>query len=325
MRKKIIGLIFAGVTIVCALPAQAQKKVPRIGFLVVRSLESQSTRVEAFRQGLADLGYVEGRTVAIDWRSADDKPDRTAALAAELVWSKVDIIVTGGALATCPASQAAKTIPIVMAQDNDPVGDGFVASLARPGGNITGLTNISPVLSGKRLELLQETVPSLCLVAVFGNSDVPGNAQAVKETQDAARALKLKLRYIELQKVADLESGFKAASHDRAQALIILQNVVANTNRKRIAELAAKTRLPAIMPFTEYVDAGGLISYGPNNPDMFRRAATYVDKILKGAKPADPPVEQPTKFELVTNLKTAKRIELNIPPSVLARADKVIK
>ncbi len=242
-----------------------------------------------------------------------------------MVRIKVDVIVTGGALATGPAKKATSTIPIVMAQDNDPVGDGFVASLARPGGNITGLTNISPVLSGKRLELLKEVVPRLSHVAVFGNSNTPGNAQAVKETEDAARVLKLKLKYVEVQSRDDIESSFKAAARERAQALIILQNLVANTHRNRVAELAVKNRLPAIMPFTEFVDAGGLMSYGPNNPDLFRRAAIYVDKILKGAKPADLPVEQPAKFELIINLKAAKQIGLTIPQSVLFRADRVIR
>jgi putative ABC transport system substrate-binding protein len=307
--------------------AQQPKKIFRIGFLVVRSLESQAARVEAFRQGLRDLGYVEGQNILIDWRSADENEssDRVLELATDLVRSKVDIIVTGGALATAPAKKATSTIPIVMAQDNDPVGDGFVASLARPGGNITGLTNISPALSGKRLELLKEIIPKLLHVAVMGNSKIPGNAQAVKETQDAAQALKLKLQYFEIRSGNDIEGAFKAAAKERAQGVIVLQNLIANTHRKLVAEMAAKNRLPAILPFTEFVDAGGLISYGPNYPDLFRRAAIYVDKILKGAKPADLPVEQPAKFELIINLKAAKQIGLKIPPNVLARADRVIK
>lgn len=310
-----------------SVQAQQPKKTSHIGFLAVRTLQSQAVRIEAFRQGLRDLGYIEGQNIFIEWRSADenDSSERAFDLAADLVRSKVDAIVTGGALATAPAKKATSTIPIIMAQDNDPVGDGFVASLARPGGNITGLTNISPALSGKRLELLKEILPKLLRVAVFGNSNIPGNKQAVKETQDAAKALKLRLQYFEIRSASDIEGAFQSAAKERVQAVIVLQNLIANTNRKSVAEMAVKNRLPAILPFTEFVDAGGLISYGPNYPDLFRRAAIYVDKILKGAKPGDLPVEQPAKFEMIINLKAAKQIGLTIPQSVLYRADRVIK
>ena len=327
MRKEFIGFTLCALLFALYSVAEAQqsKKIPRIGFLVVRTLESQATRIEAFRKGLADLGYMEGQDIIIEWRSGDEKRDRMPELAAELARLNVDVIVTGGSAATAPAQKATSTIPIVMAQDIDPVGAGFVASLARPGGNITGLTNISPELSGKRLELLTEVIPGLSQVAVFGNSKLPGNTQAVKETEDAARALQLKLQYMELQSRDDIESAFGAAAKERAQALILLQNLVATTHRKRIAELAVRNRLPAILPFTEFVNAGGLMSYGPNYPDLFRRAALYVDKILKGRKPADLPIEQPVKFEFFINLKAAKQIGLTIPPNILARADKVIR
>jgi len=327
VRKKVFPLTLCALLYALCSSAQAQqpKKDAKIGFLVVRSLQSLSTRVEAFRQGLRDRGYIEGQNIVIDWRSADDKPDRVPELAAELVRLKVDVIVTGGASATRPAKQATNTIPIVMAQDNDPVGDRFVASLARPGGNITGLINISPELSGKRLELLKEIVPRLTRVVIFGNAANPGNAQALKETEDAARAMGIKLQYLEIGKADDIESAFKAAHREQSQALITLQNFVASTNRKRIVEIAAKNKLPATYPQSQFADVGGLLVYGPNDEDLFRRAATYVDKILKGAKPADLPIEQPTKFELIINLKAAKQVGLTIPPTVLARADRVIR
>ena len=302
--------------------AQQPKKVPRVGFL---SSSVFPGRIEVFRQGLRDLGYVEGKNIVIEWRNADGNHDRERSLAAELVRLKVDVIVTGGSTATRAAKEATLTIPIVMTQDSDPVGNGFVASLARPGGNITGLANFAPELSGKRLELLKEVVPKLSRVAVFGNAMVPGNAQMLKETELAAGAFGVKLQYLELQISKDLDTAFQAANKSRADAILLLVRGPVPLPYREIAELAVKTRLPTIYSGREYVEAGGLMSYGVNLDDLDRRAAVYVDKILKGAKPGDLPVEQPTKFEFVINLKAAKQIGLTIPPNVLARADRVIR
>jgi putative ABC transport system substrate-binding protein len=238
---------------------------------------------------------------------------------------KVDVIVSSGATPTRAAKEATNTIPIVMAQDNDPIGNGFVASLARPGGNISGLSTLAPEISGKRLELLKEIVPKLSRVAVLGTSTNPGNAQALRETELAAQAFGVKLQNLDVLDSKDIETAFRAASKGRADAVLLLQSVVLNSQRKQIADLAIKSRLPATYYAPEWVEDGGLMSYGVSFTDSNRRAATYVDKILKGAKPADLPVEQPTKFELVINLKTAKQIGLTIPPNVLARADKVIR
>jgi putative tryptophan/tyrosine transport system substrate-binding protein len=310
-----------------ALPAQAQQptKVPRLGYLSGTSLSTSPDRREAFRQGLRELGYVEGKNIVVEYRHAEGKFDRLPGLAAELVRLKVDIILTSGPQATRPAKGASSTIPIVMAQDPDPVGNGFVASLARPGGNITGLATFAPELSGKQLEVLKETVPKLSRVAVFGTSTNPGNAQNLREVELAAKAFGVKLQYLDVLSPKDIETEFRAASNGRPDAVLMLPGPVLNLQRAQLADLAAKNRLPAIYSQTEYMEAGGLMYYGANTPDLFRRAATYVDKILKGAKPADLPVEQPTKFEFIINLKAAKQIGLTIPPNVLVRADKVIK
>jgi putative ABC transport system substrate-binding protein len=268
---------------------------------------------------------VEGKNIVIEWRSAEGKLDRVPALAAELVRLKVDVIVTGGATDTRAAKEATNTIPIVMAQDSDPVGSGFVASLARPGGNITGLSTLAPEVSGKRLELLKEILPKLSRVAVMGISTRPGNAQSLKEVELAAGAFKVKLHFLDVLDPKDIETAFRAASKGRAEAVLVLQSPFFNSQRNQLVDLAIKSRLPAIYPQTEYTEAGGLMYYGANTPDIYRRAATYVDKILKGTKPADIPVEQPRKFELIINLKAAKQIGLTIPPDDLARADRVIK
>jgi ABC-type uncharacterized transport system substrate-binding protein len=305
--------------------AQQAKKVPRVGYLMGSSLPNNSSRIEAFLQGLRELGYVEGKNIVIEWRSAEEKLDRLPALAAELVRLKVDVIVTAGPPATRAAKEATSTIPIVMGFDNDPVGNGFIASLARPGGNITGLANLNPELSGKRLELLKEIIPRLSRVAVFGESTFPGNAQSLRETELAAGAFGVKLQYLEVLGPKDIETAFGAARKGRAQAVLVLQSPIFNSQRKQIVELAVKNRLPAIYSAAEWMEDGGLMIYSASFTDLFRRAATYVGKILKGTKPADLPVEQPTKFELVINLKTVKQIGLTIPPNVLARADKVIK
>lgn len=305
--------------------AQQPKKVPRIGFLAANSPSTVGRRLEAFRQGLRELGYVEGKNIVIEWRFAEGKPDRLRALAAELVRLKVDVIVTAGPASTRPAKEATATIPIVMGFDNDPVGSGFVSSLARPGGNITGLSILTPELSGKRLELLREIVPRLSRVAVLGEFNNPGTAQALKETELAAGAFGVQLQSLSVHGPKEIETGFQAAGEWRADAALVLGGPVATSQQGHVVELAAKSRLPVIYPQSDYIDAGGLLFYGPSITDLFRRAATYVNKILKGAKPADLPVEQPTKFELVINLKAAKQIGLTIPPNVLARADRVIK
>jgi putative ABC transport system substrate-binding protein len=305
--------------------AQQPTKIPLIGSLSGSSSSTSSARHEAFRLGLRDLGYVEGRNIVLERRWADGKFDRLPALAAELVRLKVDIMVTAGPQATRPAKQATSTIPIVMAQDPDPVGNEFVASLARPGGNITGLSSLAPELSGKQLELLKEIIPKLTRVAVFGTSINSGNTQTLREVELAAKAFGVKLQYLDVLSPKDIETAFRAASKGRADAVLMLPGSVLVLRRSQLADLAAKNRLPAIYPQTEYTEAGGLMYYGANTADLFRRAATYVDKILKGAKPADLPVEQPTKFEFIINLKAAKQIGLTIPQSVLFRADKVIK
>jgi putative ABC transport system substrate-binding protein len=307
-----------------AAHAQQPGKVPRIGYLSASSPSSQQTRFEAFRQGLRELGYVEGKNIVIELRFADGKFDRLPALVAELVRLKTDIIVSAGPAATRAAKDATTTIPIVMGFGNDPVGSGVVASLSRPEGNITGLSTLAPELSGKQLELLKEIVPKLSRVAVLGNSTEPGNAQALREIELAAGALKLQIQYLEIQDPKDFEIAFREASKKRAGAVLLLSMAV-SANRKQIADLAAKSRLPTVYWISEFVEAGGLMYYGPSFTDLFRRAATYVDKLLKGAKPADLPIEQPTKFEFIVNLKAAKQIGLTIPPNVLARADTVIR
>ena len=307
-----------------SVEAQQPKKVVRIGYLTADSLSASSTRTEAFRQGLRELGYIEGKNIVIEWRSADGKLDRLPALAAELVRLKVEVIVTGGTGSTRPANEATNTIPIVMIA-GDPVRNGFVASLARPGGNITGLSISSSELAGKQLELLKETVPSLSRLTVLGTSTSPGNAEALKETEVAAGVLGIKLQYHDVRDLGDIENAFRTASKERAEALLALGSPVLAVYRKQLVELAVKSRLPVTYWRSDITEAGGLMSYAVSLPDLDRRAATYVDKIVKGAKAGDLPVEQPRKFELIVNLKTAKQIGLIIPPNVLARADKVIK
>jgi len=327
MTKKVYRIALCTMLFALSLSAEAQQptKIPRIGYLLGVSLSASSTRTEAFRQGLRDFGYVEGNNIIIEWRSAEGKFDRLPALAAELVRLKVDVIVTAGPIPTRAAKEVTSTIPIIMTQDPDPVGNGFVASLARPGGNITGLSTLAPELSGKQLELLKEIIPKLTRVAVFGTSTRAGNAQALKEIELAAGAFKVKLQYLDVLDPKDIETAFQAATKGRAEAVLVLQSAVFFSQRTQIAELAIKSRLPAIYYTTEFVEAGGLMSYATSYTDLFRRAATYVDKILKGRTPSDLPVEQPMKFEFVVNLKAAKQIGLTIPPNVLVRANKVIR
>ncbi len=327
MRRKIYVLVAAALVLISVHLAEAQQpaNIPRIGYVSASPLSAQSARIEAFRQGLRELGYVEGKNIVIEWRYAEGKLDRVPALAAELVHLKVDIIVTAGPSATRAAKEATSTIPTVMTQDGDPVANGFVASLARPGGNITGLSTLAPEISGKQLELLKEIVPRLSRVVVLGTSTQPGNAQALRETELAAGAFKVKLQFLDVLSAKDIETAFQAASKGRADGVLALAAPMLVSQRTQVIELAVKSRLPAIYYQSEFVEEGGLISYGVSISDLARRAATYVDKILKGAKPADLPVEQPIKFEFIINLKAAKQIGLTIPPNVLARADKVIK
>ena len=328
LSRKIAALAAAALVLaICTLAeAQQTRKVFRIGYLAGADLAANKARVEALRQGLRDLGYVEGKNLAIEFRYAEVKFERLSAFAAELVGLKVDAIVTVGSSATRAAKEATKTIPIVMAQESDPVGSGFIATLAYPGGNITGLSNLSPEISGKRLELLKEIVPRLSRVAVFGTlTEVGGTSPYMKETELAAGAFKVKLQYLDLQESKDIEVAFGAAKKAHADAALMLGGNVLNSHRTQIVELAATNRLPATYNAPEFVEAGGLMTYGASIPHLHYRAATYVDKILKGAKPADLPVEQPTKFELLINLKAAKQIGLTVPQGVLLKADRVIK
>ena len=318
-----IAVILLNVAVL--VQAQQVRQMPRIVYLSVASGAANAARNDAFRQGLRELGYVEGKNILVEWRHAEGKLDRLPKLVADLVHLNVAIIVSSGSVVTRPAREATKTIPIVMTQDPDPIGNGFVASLARPGGNVTGLSNLNRELSGKRLEILKEVVPKLSRVAVFGTSTFPGNAQNLKEAELAAAAMGVKLQYLDVLDPKDIETAFQAARKGRAEAVLGLGGPVLNPQRTRVVEFAATRRLPGIYTIREYVEDGGLMSYGVSITDLDRRAAVYVDKILKGTKPADLPVEQPTKFEFIVNLKTAKQIALTIPPNVLVRADRVIR
>ena len=304
--------------------AQQSAKIPRIGFLTT-SPSVFPVRIEAFRQGLREVGYVEGKNILIEWRYTEGKLDRGPALAAELVRLKVDILVSSGPTLTNMLKEATPTIPIVMAYHTDPVGTGLVASLARPGGNITGLSVLAPELGGKRLEILKEVVPKLSRVAVLGSSTLPGNAETLRETELAAGAFGVKLQFLDVLSPEDIEPAFRRTVETRADTFLAQGSGILNAQRTKVADLAAKTRLPGMYYAAEFVDAGGLMFYGVDFPDLHRRAAIYVDKIIKGAKPGELPVEQPKKFEFIVNLKTAKQIGLTIPPNVLARADKVIR
>jgi putative ABC transport system substrate-binding protein len=300
--------------------AQQAKKVARIGLLVPGSQSAFSVRIDAFRQGLRELGYLEGQNIVIEYRYGEGKTERLPELAGELVRLKVDVIVTASTLSVQAAKKTSGTVPVIFTAVNDPVGTGLVASFARPGGNVTGMTNLSTELDGKRLELLKETFPKVIRVAYLCNPNSPKS-----EMQAAAQALGVQLQTLEVRSANDFNPAFEAVLKARAQAIIISPSPVFITYQKQIVDFAAKNRLPAVYTTGDYVIGGGLMSYAHNNLENWRRAATYVDKILKGAKPADLPVEQPTKFELVINLKTAKQIGLTIPPNVLARADKVIR
>jgi len=325
MKKTAVLSILCVAVLLAAVITEAQQttKVARLGYLATRS--GPGPNDHAFEQGLRELGYLEGQNILIERRWAGGNPDRIPSLAAELVRLKVDMIVTSGSTSTHAAKKATATIPIVMAQDPDPIGNGFIASLAHPGGNITGLSNVNRELSGKRLELLREIVPRLSRLAVFGTTAFPGNAQGLKEVEAAAAAFGVKLQYLDCLGSEDIDIAFRAPSQEQAGAILVLPGPIFNSHQTKIADLAVKNRLPATYNSPEYVEGGGLMSYGASIPDSYRRVATYVDKILKGAKPGDLPVEQPKKFEFIINIKAAKQIGLTIPPNVLVRADRVIK
>jgi putative ABC transport system substrate-binding protein len=305
--------------------AQPAARIPRIGYLAPSLSPEASRLIGAFRQGLRELGYVEGQNISLEFRSAEGSADRFPALAAELVALKVDVIVAGATLAVLPAKQATGTIPIVFPIHTDPVGAGLVASLARPGGNVTGLSFSSEDLTGKRMELLKETIPGVTRIAVLWKSPNAAALVQLKAAEVAARALAVSLQILEVRGAEDLEKALQSATQGSSGALLVVDDPFTFLLRKGIVGLAAKSHLPAMYGPREFAIDGGLMSYGANLEDMFRHAATYVGKILKGAKPADLPVEQPTKFELVINLKTAKALGLTIPPSVLGRADEVIQ
>jgi putative tryptophan/tyrosine transport system substrate-binding protein len=329
MKRAAVPVILIAVMLLAvAVIAEAQqpKKNARIGFLSVGSASSVYPEgIKAFRQGLRDLGYVEGQNLFIDWRFAEGKREVLPALASDLVRLKVDVIVTQGTSGTNPAKRATDTIPIVMAYSADPVGTGLVASLAHPGGNVTGLSEMSPDLAGKRVELVREVVPKATRIAVLWDRTRPANIAVLEEIETAARQFSIQVQSLAARDAKDIDRAFRAATQERAGALLVPSGSVITQHGAEIMRLAIRSRLPSIWDDKDFVDLGGLMSYGPNLTDLHRRAAIYVDRILKGAKPADLPVEQPTKFELVINQKTAKQIGVNIPQSLLYRADRVIK
>jgi putative ABC transport system substrate-binding protein len=328
MNKNVSCLALCAMLLALCLPTEAQQlagKVPRIGYLTANSESAEQTRLDTFRQGLRALGHVEGQNIVIEYRFTDGKFDRLPDLAAELIRLKVDVLIANTTNAALAAKNVTREIPIFFIGVSDPVEAGLVDSLARPGGNITGLTNIAPVLAGKRLALLKETVPKLSRVAVLWDPQNPGSTPQWKESQLAARELGLQLNSMEVSSADKYESAFKQAIKARSAALAVTLNPLANSNQKRVVELATKSHLPAIYARSDYVNNGGLMSYAQNIAADGRDAARLVDKLLKGAKPADIPVEQPTKFEFVINLKTARALNLTIPQSVLYRADRVIK
>jgi putative tryptophan/tyrosine transport system substrate-binding protein len=328
MTRKFFGLALSALLLALSLPAQAQQqaKTFKVGWLESGTTDRGSGLGEIFLRRLSELGFVDGKNIAFEYRSADNKLDRLPALADELVRLNVDVLLTTATPATIAAKNATKTIPIVFMQlAVDPVTAGFVDSLARPGGNITGLTNFAAELAGKRLEILKETVPKLSRVALMWEPKNAGSAQTWKESQLPAKELGLQLYSMEVSNANQFENAFKDALKAHSAALAVTPMVLASTHRKEIVELAAKSRLPAIHYRESFVESGGLMSYGADLADHFRRAADFIEKILKGAKPAELPIEQPTKFEFIINLKAAKQIGLSIPPNVLARADKVIK
>jgi putative ABC transport system substrate-binding protein len=325
---RLIGLVIFTLSLVVApfaVEGQPTGKVYRIGVLETVSSTLNTANLDAFRQGLRELGYVEGQNFVIEYRSADGRPERFPGLATELVRLKVDLIVTRGTPAVLAAKKATGSIPIVMASSADPAGYGIVSGLARPGGNVTGLSTIGVELAGKRLELLKEAIPRIARIAQLANMSSPASASQWPQIEVAARSLGLEPQLLDVRASEDFARAFDTAIKQRADAVSVANDTLIQTNRRRIVDLSAKHRLPSIFGSREFVDAGGLMAYGPNFTDLYRRAATYVDKIFKGAKPADLPVEQPTRYELHVNLKTAKALGLTIPQTILIRADQVIE
>jgi putative tryptophan/tyrosine transport system substrate-binding protein len=324
-RREFITLLCGSVAgFPISAPAQQPSKLPIIGFLGANTPSVQVRWTGAFVERLHELGWIEGRNVAVEYRWAEGRLDRSPEIIEEFVRLKVDVIVTHGTANVRMAKQATSVIPIVFAAISDPVGDNLVASLSRPGGNITGLSNQAPDLAGKRLELLREIVSGFRRLAVLANADSPASQQEIKDVQGAARALGLELEIPEIRRAEDIAPAIESVT-GHAEAIYVQSDPLFNFNRARISDLALAARLPTVTGFRDFVDAGGLLSYGPNFPDLFRRAAEYVDKILRGAKPGDIPVEQPTKFELAINLKAAKTLGLVIPPGVISIADEVVE
>lgn len=329
MSNKIFCLVLCALLFASSFPAAAQqpKKIPRIGYVSpTGDPKTPGSAVEGFRQGLRDFGYIEGKNIVVEYRYVEGKGDRNPSLVAELVKLKVDVLVVPGPGGSRAAKQATKTIPIVIVSQEDPVAAGFIDSLARPGGNITWVTRFTRELSGKRLELLTQVVPKISRVGVLWDSRSQSSQPTLfKDYEAAAGSLKIQLQSVEVRGLNDFEGAFRAAAKARASAIIVIRNPLHSRHPKQLADLAIKNRLPSMYETSDYVDAGGLVSYSPNEAERFRRAAYFVDRILKGAKPADLPVEQPTKFDFVINLKTAKQIGVTIPPIVLGRADRVIR
>jgi putative tryptophan/tyrosine transport system substrate-binding protein len=327
MRRRQFITLLGGAAVAWPLAARAQqpKKVPRIGLLVTTNASASAPRITAFVQRLRQLGWIEGQTVAIEYRWAEGQYDRFAEIAAEFVRLKVDVIVTAATAPVLAAKQATSSIPIVFAVSGDPVGSGLVASLARPGGNVTGLSLQQAEVGSKRLELLREIVPDLRRLAIIANVSSPMIVLEVQEVESKARSLALEVVTLQVDGPDDISRAFETASQVKADALYVCSDPLTSTNRGRIYAAAQSARLPSVSSEKDHIDAGALVSYGPNFPDLFRRASEYVDKILRGAKPSDLPVEQPTKFELVINLRTARVLGLTVPPALLARADEVIE
>ena len=324
-RKLLVALGASAFAGPLASVAQRLPALRRIAYFTAGAVNANTQEIEAFVKGMHELGYVEGKNIKLELRGADGNPTRLPQIATELVRLPVEVIVTGGPQSTSAAKRADPKVAVVMTNDTDPVGSGVIASLSRPGGNVTGLTNISSEVSPKRLELLKETIPSLTRVAVFGNAAIPGNMQAMKSTEEAARKFGITLQYLEVKARNDIETAFRAAAKEHAQALVVLQNFVITNHSAHFREFVEKARLPTIVSNQRIVGAGGLMYYGPSVTAQYQRAAIFVDKILKGARPADLPVEQPTKFELVVNVKVAKALGIKLPSSILVRADRVIE
>jgi putative ABC transport system substrate-binding protein len=322
-RREFITLV--GGAAAWPVTARAQSKIPRIGFLGNSTAALEANLLDAFREGLRELGYEEGRNIIIEYRWADGKYDHFPVLVAELIAAKVDAIVTAGTPAALAVKNATTTVPLVMVAVGDPIGTGLVPSLARPGGNLTGLSSIAPDLEGKRLQLLREVTPALSYVAMFINSLNPFHVSSMKQAHDAAQAMGIKLQLHDIRKSEDLDEAFAAIRKERPDALLILADRVFLHNRERIVDFANEQRLPNVNAYKELVEVGGLMSYGPSYEDMHKRAAIYVDKILKGAKPADLPIEQPSKFTFIVNIKAAKTLGVTVPSQLLGLADQLIE